>query len=441
MQTEIRELVELIPYENNPRHNDAAVDAVAESIRQCGYIAPIIIDEDGVILAGHTRFKALQKLGYSEVEVVIKAGLTDDQKRKYRLLDNKTNELAEWDFEKLMEELEGLDFGGLDLDWFPDAGTEGDPDADETEKLHEDDFEQVDTVEPKSKSGELYQLGQHRLICGDATDPETISRLMAGTEADLLLTDPPYNVDYSSTIDALRKWDGSKASSSRSYDDIENDKMSAEEFKAFLVKALTGAIGALRPGAAIYVFHSDKERLAFQEAFQEAGGTYRQALIWVKNQILLGRQDYQWQHEPILYGGKLGAGHYFTPARDNSTVIDDAKPKDLSKMSKADLIAHVKELRSALQEQRPTDVLRFEKPISNDIHPTMKPIKLVGYLMANSTRPGETVLDIFGGSGSTLIAAEQLGRRCFTAEIAPKYVDAIIQRWEALTGRKAVKLS
>ena len=442
MQTEVRKLAELIPYENNPRLNDAAVDAVVESIRQCGYIAPIIADENDIILAGHTRHRALQKLGYTEVEVVVKAGLTEEQKRKYRLLDNKTAELADWDYGKLEEELEGLDFEGLDLDWFstPDEDDE-DPDADESDKLQEDDFEPVEAAEPKSKAGELYQLGQHRLICGDATDPKVIERLMEGVEADLLLTDPPYNVDYSTALDSLQR--AGKASKTRpdAAKGIKNDTMSEEDFTAFLGSAFANAFSHLRLGGAIYVFHSCRYSMAFQQSLRDAGWKYRETLVWVKNTLLLGRDDYQWQHEPILYGYKPGAAHYFTAARDNSTVIDDAKPADLSRMTKADLIAQVKELRSALQEAQPTDVLRFDKPLSSDLHPTMKPIKLVGYLMSNSTKPGEVVLDTFGGSGSTLIAAEQLGRRCFTAEIAPKYVDAIIQRWEAQTGRKAIRLN
>lgn len=438
MLTETRKLTDIIPYENNPRINDGAVDAVAESIRQCGYIAPIIVDEDGVILAGHTRHKALQKLGMAEAEVLVKTGLTEEQKRKYRLLDNKTNELAAWDFDKLVQELDGLDFGDLDLDW---GSQEDEEPEDETEKLHDDGYEPREPAEPKSQTGDIYQLGRHRLICGDSTDKAVIDALMAGAEADLLLTDPPYNVNYDEKEKRLLEFRPNKRVEENRNTGIDNDAMGPIQFKEFLVQAFEQSLGAIRPGGGVYIFHPDRERPNFQEAFQDAGGKYQQILIWVKNHIVLSQRDYQWQHEPILYGVRPGSARYFTPARDNSTVIDDAKPVNPNKMTKSDLVEEVKSLRLALQEKQPTDVLRFDKPAASDLHPTMKPIKLVGYLMANSTRPGESVLDPFGGSGSTLIAAEQLGRRCYMAELSPKYVDVIIDRWEQFTGQKAVKLN
>lgn len=264
------------PYQNNPRKNNQAVEAVAESIRQCGYVAPIIVDEDNVILAGHTRYKALKQLCYTEAEVVVKAGLSEEQKRKYRLLDNKTNELAEWDYDLLEEELDGLDFWDLQLDW---GVGQKEP------EVVEDNYTPEPPEEPKSKLGQVYQLGRHRLMCGDSTNPDDVEKLMNGELADMLLTDPPYNVNYEGSAGKIR-----------------NDNMDDSSFREFLRLAFFCAQKGMKPGAAFHIWHADSEGYNFRGACRDVGLIVRQCLIWVKNSLVLGRQDFQWQHEPCLYG-------------------------------------------------------------------------------------------------------------------------------------------
>lgn len=376
---------EVIPYENNPRNNDEAVAYVAESIKQCGYCSPIIIDEDNVILCGHTRLKALNQLGYKEVECVRKSGMTDEQKKKYRILDNKTAEVAEWNFDLLEEELKDLDFGDFDF------GFDDMPELAEPVDITEDEVPEVDDKsDPITKLGDIWQLGKHRLMCGDSTDASAVAALMNGKEADLLLTDPPYNVAYEGkTDDALT---------------IENDKMGVDEFYDFLTSAFSAAVGALKAGGAFYVWFASREHINFETALKSAGLEVRQELIWAKNTMVLGRQDYQWKHEPCLYGWKDGAGHNWYSDRCQTTVLE------------------------------------FNKPARNGEHPTMKPVELFAYQIQNSTKKGEAVLDLFGGSGTTIIACEQTGRIGYSMELDPKYCDVIIKRYENLTGKKAVKI-
>lgn len=376
---------EVIPYENNPRNNDEAVAYVAESIKQCGYCSPIIIDEDNVILCGHTRLKALKQLGYKEVECVRKSGMTDEQKKKYRILDNKTAEVAEWNFDLLEKELKDLDFGDFDF------GFDDMPELSEPVEITEDEVPEVDDKsEPITKPGDIWQLGKHRLMCGDSTDASAVAALMNGKEADLLLTDPPYNVAYEGkTDDALT---------------IENDKMGSDEFYDFLTSAFSAAVEVLKAGGAFYIWHADVNGLDFRLALKASGLTLRQTLIWNKNAMTLGRQDYQWKHEPCLYGWKDGAGHNWYSDRCQTTVLE------------------------------------FNKPPRNGEHPTMKPVELFAYQIQNSTKKGEAVLDLFGGSGTTIIACEQTGRIGYSMELDPKYCDVIIKRYENLTGNKAVKI-
>lgn len=371
-------------YDKNPRKNDGAVDAVAESIKQCGYCAPIVIDEDNVILAGHTRLKALKKLKYKECECVRKTGMTEEQKRKYRLLDNKTNELAEWDIDLLKGELDGLDF--LDFDFGFDIADES-----ATGDL-EDDAPEVDNqAEPITKLGDIWQLGRHRLMCGDSTNAENIARLMGGAQADLLLTDPPYNVAYEGkTKDALK---------------IKNDNLSSDAFFEFLVDAFSAGASAIKEGASYYVWFASREHCNFENALVKSGLEVRQELIWKKNSMVLGRQDYQWKHEPCLYGWKEGASHNWYNDRCQTTILE------------------------------------FDRPVKNKDHPTMKPVALFAYQIQNSTKKGDIVLDLFGGSGTTIIACEQTGRSGFCMELDPKYCDVIIKRFENLTGMKAKKIN
>lgn len=385
-QIEYKRLDEIRPYDNNPRRNDEAAKAVANSIKEFGFQSPIIVDRDGVIIAGHTRYKAARRLKLQEVPVIVAAELDPEKVKALRIADNSTGEVAEWDLQLLVQELTGIDYDmadfGLNLQIKID------------EEVKEDNF----TAEP----------------------PE---QLMDGQLADLLLTDPPYNVNYEGA-------NGKK---------IENDNMAEGQFRQFLLQAYSRAFEACRAGASAYIFHADTEGEAFRAMFREAGWGLHGCLVWVKNSLVLGHSDYQWQHEPCLYGWKPGANHYFVNDRSQTTVIDDAKPDDLRHMKKDQLLEWAIKAQELLT-QKPSSVIRCDKPPRNAEHPTMKPVVLCGRLIKNSSLPGQTVLDLFGGSGSTLIACEQLSRKCYTMEYDPRYVDVIVQRWEDFTGEKAVRL-
>ncbi len=410
---------EVRPYPGNPRRNEAAVDAVAASIREFGWRQPIVVDADGTIVCGHTRYKAAQALGEERVPVTVAADLTPEQVAAYRLADNKVGELAEWDEGLLALELDGLqgfDMGRFGFD-LGDMGLMGDePDLD---SVVEDEAPSPDEVVCRCKPGEVWVLGDHRVMCGSATSAEDMGRLGGGALSRLLLTDPPYNVSYQgATADALT---------------IENDSWGSDaEFVGFLRDAFSNAMALMEPGAAFYIWHADTQRANFQRACAEAGMSVRQCLIWNKGSLVLGRQDYQWKHEPCLYGWKEGAAHYFTDSRRETTVVEDSP--DLDSMKKDELLRWAK---AVLSERRACTVIDCEKPARNGEHPTMKPVRLMAYLVGNSTRPGDTVLDCFAGSGSTLVACEQMGRRCLAMELDPRYCDVILTRWEAFTGRRA----
>jgi site-specific DNA-methyltransferase (adenine-specific) len=385
---------ELREYENNPRNNDGAVQAVAESIEQFGFKVPIIIDSSGVIIAGHTRKKAAERLGLASVPCVVADDLTPEQIKAFRIADNKTGELAEWDFDLLERELAELTAFDVDMSLFGfdeslfdsfniDTALEADEEFDVEKELAEID-------EPITREGDIWLLGNHRLICGDSTKTETIKKLMDGKEADLLLTDPPYNVAYEGgTQDKLT---------------IQNDNMSDTAFYEFLKDAFSTADTVMREGAGFYIWHADSEGLNFRKACKYAGWKVRQCLIWAKNSIVMGRQDYQWKHEPCLYGWKGGAAHYFIDDRTQSTVLE------------------------------------YNKPLRNGEHPTMKPLSMISRLVHNSSKRGDVVLDTFGGSGTTFVACDELDRICYMCELDPKYCDVIIKRWETLTGDKAVRI-
>lgn len=382
---------ELKPYENNPRFNDKAVDAVAASIKEFGFKVPIVVDKNNVIVAGHTRLKAAQKLGLEEIPVIVADDLTEEQIKAFRLADNKVGEIAEWDFEKLEMELKNIE---MDMSEFNFDMKELTKEFDKNKEVTEDDFDIDKAVEeidvPTSKRGDVFQLGNHRLMVGDSTSKEDVEKLMNGKKADCVVTDPPYNVAYEgSTKDKLT---------------IMNDKMSPEQFKEFLTEAFRRLHEILKDGGAFYIWHASREQVNFETALNEAGLTVRQQLIWNKNSMTLGRQDYQWKHEPCLYGWKDGASHNWYSDRSQTTVMC------------------------------------FNKPNRNGEHPTMKPVELIGYQISNSSKENDIVTDLFGGSGTTIIACEQLDRRCYTMELDPKYCDVIIKRWEMLTGKKAVKL-
>lgn len=396
-------LDDIKPYERNPRLNDEAVDAVMKSIKQCTYVAPIIVDEDNVILAGHTRWKALRKLrskgykskklDYDSIPVNRATGMTDTQKRKYRALDNKTGEIASWDFKLLPGELEGLDFEDLFLDWGVELVQP---------RVEEDNYDPALPEEPKSKQGQMYGLGRHRLYIGDSTVQEDVATLMMGMLADMLLTDPPYNIDYEGAAGKIM-----------------NDNLPSAKFRQFLLDAFTNAKRVMKPGAAFHIWHGDSEGYNFRGACMDAGLVIRQCLIWVKNQMVLGRQDFQWQHEPCLYG-----------ENPDDEVGDEHAP---CMYGWKDGAAH-----RWYKNRKQKTVLQFDKPVVSKEHPTMKPVKLFDYQMQCNTKSNDIVLDLFAGSGTAIIAAEQNGRTAYCMEYDPKYADVIIERWEALTGEKAV---
>lgn len=423
-----KKIDDLKPYEQNPRCNDNAVEGVAASIREFGFKVPLVIDKDNVIVAGHTRHKAAKLLGLDKVPCIVADDLTPEQIKAFRLADNKVAELATWDTKLEFLELSELDKIGFDMTVY---GFDPIQNTDRGE-IVEDAAPEPDTTKPAvTKRGDIWQLGRHRLICGDSTDAETVRKLTDGAAVDMILTDPPYNVDYSAKNEMLNKAD----KGNRNARAIENDKMTDANFYAFLLDVYNNLFAAAKEGAAIYICHADMESVNFINAFNAAGFHLAERLIWNKNFMVIGRNDYHWKHEPILYGWKPGAAHYFTDSRSETTVLED-KP-NLNKMSKAELRALIKEL---MEQGPPATVINMDKPLRNADHPTMKPVKLMAYLIRNSSRPGEIVLDVFGGSGSTLIAAEQTGRTCYTCELDERYCDVIITRWEAFTGKKAVKL-
>ena len=424
------------PYEDNPRRNDGAVQAVVNSIREFGWKQPIVVDADGTIVVGHTRYKAALALEMTHVPVVVASDLTPEQCAAYRLADNRVGELAEWDSELLAQELDGL--AGFDMErfGFDDSDLQMPEAFNEPVSLDEvREVEPDDSAPDRVRLGELWRMGDHVLLCGDATSPEDVKRLIeaGGGSADMLLTDPPYNVGLgwhmrpSEAKQLHRRTDGLV---------IENDKWdSDDEFEGFLREAIGNAASAIREGAAFYIWHAHNLSEPFFRAVRECGLTVRQCLVWAKNTFALGRQDYQWRHEPCLYGWKDGAAHYFFDSRTETTVIEDAKP-DPKKMTKAELVEFAQ---SVLTEKQASTVLEFDKPSRSEEHPTMKPVKLFAYLVRNSSRPGDLVLDPFAGSGTTVIACEQLKRRAAVMELDPHYASVIVERWERLTGKTAVR--
>ena len=413
------------PYEDNPRRNDSAVQAVANSLREFGWKQPIVVDADGTIVVGHTRYKAALALEMTHVPVVVASDLTPEQCAAYRLADNKVGELAEWDSELLAQELDGLSGFDMEQFGFDDSDLQTPEAFDEPVSLDEvREVEPDDSAPDRVRPGELWRMGDHVLLCGDATSEADVERLIeaAGGSADMLLTDPPYNVDVTGcTADELK---------------IQNDSFDDEaDFKRFLLRAFNAARSHLKEGAAAYIWLASMHLPAFASAMVESGISWRQVLVWAKNTFSLGRQDYQWRHELCLYGWKEGAAHYFFDSRTETTVIEDAKP-DPKKMTKAELVEFAQ---SVLTEKRASTVLEFDKPSRSEEHPTMKPVKLFAYLVRNSSRPGDLVLDPFAGSGTTVMACEQLKRRAAVMELDPHYASVIVERWERLTGRTAVR--
>lgn len=442
MQFERRSLADLHPAEYNPRkkltQDDPEYIQIKNSITEFGYADPIVINADGTIIKGHQRRTVMMDLGYTEADVIV---LDIQDKAKEKALNIALNKITgKWDNAILKELLVELDLEGYD---FSVTGFHRDDLGDLIQQLDippeatDDDFDpEVAAGEieiPITVAGDIWQLGRHRLMCGDSTDLADVGRLMGGDKLDLMITDPPYNVDYAEKTQHL-----AKNGYGFTHADIANDHMDTRSFSDFLLSAFQNANDAMRPGAAIYVFHAESTGLQFRQAFQDAGLRFSQCLIWEKNAFVMGRSDYQWRHEPILYGWKEGAGHYFINDRTQDTVILEEEA-NLKGMKKQELLAFIEKMFRAYRDQ--TTVHFESKPVRNSLHPTMKPIPLVGRLMNNSSKPGWLVGDLFGGSGTTLMAAEQLGRTAYLMEMDERNVDVIIQRWEQYTGKKAVRLT
>jgi DNA modification methylase len=398
---------------NNARtHDDKNLKAIEGSLQEFGQRKPIVIDQNNVIVAGNGTVTAAKSLGWTDIEVVrVPADWDTDRIKAFALADNRTAELATWNQEVLEQQLRELDEAGIQVAGF---GFE----VPEIPLIDIETFEDEypEEITRRSKLGDVWQLGKHRVVCGDSCDPQVVKTALSERMADCVFTDPPYNVAYEGgTKDKLT---------------IQNDDMGDQEFSQFLYKFYVAAIENTKEGGPIYVCHADMAGEIFRHTFEASGWLLKQCLIWVKDRLVLSRQDYNWQHEPILYGWKPGAAHAWYGPFTNTTVIDFEKT-DYTKMNKTELLEVLK------QAFQTSSAVREKRPTKNDIHPTMKPIALVSRLLKNSCVKDNIVLDQFGGSGSTLIACEQLGLQAAIIELDPKYVDAILQRWENLTGQKA----
>lgn len=432
LKIEYLKINDLKPYERNTRkHEEHDVDQIAKSIEKYGFSDPIgVWGKQNIIVEGHGRLLAAKQLGMESVPVIHLDHLSDAERREYAIMHNRTAELSSWDFQLLSQELDDLDLGAFDFDGL-DINT-NDFDVNELEEVDAPEPPE----EPKSKRGQIYQLGNHRLMCGDSTSSEDVSRLMDGAEADIIITDPPYNVAINQGAESLEE----KKILHKRRDDlkIENDQWDSEEgFMEFLTDALGNGKEHLKAGGVFYIWYGSTQAKAFLAALEALGLQLREELVWVKHIFSFTRQDYQWRHEACLYGWKEGAAHYFINSRTETTVIENLQSIEPEKMKKEELVELVKKMLS----ETATTVIHEDKPTASKLHPTMKPINLIGYQLRNSSKIGECVLDLFGGSGTTLMAAEQTKRKCYMMEYDPHYADVIIQRWEEYTGRKAVLIS
>lgn len=390
---EIWPVGKLVPYDKNPRtHSDEQVSQIAASIAEFGFLNPILVDTAAGIIAGHGRLQAAKQLGLVQVPVVVLDHLTESQKRAYVIADNKLALNAGWDDDLLRAEMAALAAEDFDLPviGFSDdelADLLADPNIGEGQ-TDEDTVPEAPVI-PVAKPGDLWKLGNHLLLCGDSTVLDNVEKVLGGTLADMVFTDPPYNVDYGNT--AKDKMRGTNRT-------IMNDNL-GDGFEQFLYDSCVNMLTVCK--GALYVCMSSSELHTLQKAFIDAGGKWSTFVIWAKNTFTLGRADYQRQYEPILYGWKQGSDHFWCGARNQG------------------------------------DVWFVNKPVRNELHPTMKPVELVERAINNSSKSRDIVLDCFGGSGTTLIACEKLNRQCRMIELDPKYVDVIVKRWEEYTGKKA----
>lgn len=399
------------PYANNAKlHPIEQIHHIANSIKRFGFRQPLVLDSDNVIVVGHGRLLAAKELGLETVPVTYADDLTEEEIKALRLADNKTNE-SEWDDEALDTELEDI----FDID-MADFGFELESDFNETEEVIEDEVPPL-PEEPKSKIGDIYQLGMHRIMCGSATDMTQVSLLLDGVEIDAVVTDPLYNMNYM----------GAGKTKDRKSKKIINDNMPEDEFKKFLMDMYSTYLSVMKDGASIYCFYKELGCGDFITTMKESGLTFKQELIWVKNQIVLGGSNYQSMYEPCLYGSKGKASTWNGKRRQRSVI------ESIDLMNEDELREAVKTMWADLN----SDVVRENKNLINDLHPTMKPIRLLARFIRNSSNEGDAIADFFGGSGSTLMAAEQINRHAYLMELDPRYVDVTIERWENFTGRKA----
>lgn len=379
MQYYLADINDLIPYIRNARtHSESQIAQIAASIKEFGFLSPILIAEDNTILAGHGRLAAARKLGLTKVPCVKESHLTETQRRAYIIADNKLSLNAGWDEDILAIELSELQGADFDLDLLGFDESELDSIFEDDKEVEDDDFDVEEELNKPcfSKAGDIWTLGRHRLICGDSTKEETYKSLMEDKKANLVVTDPPYNVNY----------EGSAGK-------IKNDNMNTDKFYNFLLDAFSNMEKVMADDASIYVFHADTEGLNFRKAFNDAGFYLSGCCIWKKPSLVLGRSPYQWQHEPCLYGWKKKGKHQWYSGRKETTIWE------------------------------------FEKPKKNAEHPTMKPVALLAYPITNSSMSNTLILDPFGGSGSTLIACEQTDRSCYTIELDEKFCDVIVKRY------------
>jgi site-specific DNA-methyltransferase (adenine-specific) len=377
---------------NVRKHDRKNLDAIKASLRKFGQQKPIVVDAKGIVLAGNGTLTAAKELGWTEIEIT-RTTLQGVEATAFAIADNRTAELAEWE-DSLADVLKSLAKADIDLaelgfdenalakissDLVGNAEIDAEPQIDKADELR---------VKWNVESGQLWQLGEHRLLCGDSTKVSDLEKLMIGDKAALWITDPPYNVAYEGGTGLT----------------IQNDDMDDSSFRAFLVAAYGAADAVMNKGAVFYVWHADSEGFNFRSAARDIGWKVRQCLIWMKSSLVMGRQDYQWKHEPCLYGWKEGASHFWANDRKQTTVLE------------------------------------FNKPKRNGEHPTMKPIELFSYQIQNSSKIGDVILDSFGGSGTTLIACEQLNRKARIMELDAKYVAVILQRWADATGKTPIKL-
>jgi DNA modification methylase len=416
MKLETLRIADLTPDPQNARqHDDKNLKAIMGSLKEFGQRKPIVINEAGVIVAGNGTVEAAKRLGWLDIEVVrVPADWTQDQVKAFALADNRTAELATWNSDVLNQQLDELEQAGFEVaDWGFETPEVPIVDV-ETFEDEVPDFLDL----PETELGDVWKLGEHTLVCGDSTDANVLKLALDSELADCVFTDPPYNVAYEGgTKDKLT---------------IKNDEMSDEAFNNLLLAFYSAALKNTKEGGAIYVCYPGEHisNGAFGMQFTKAGWMLKQVLVWVKDALVLSRQDYNWQHESILYGWKPGAAHCWYGPFTNTTVIEPTKT-DLAKKTKDELIDFITAGFEA------STIIRERRPRRNDLHPTMKPIALVAKMLKNSCLKYDRVLDPFGGSGSTLIACEQLGLKASLVELDPKYCDVIIERWEKLTGQKA----